>query len=475
MKTIQEQIDDLQNTREVKVKAMQAITEKCADEGVTKDAEQREQFDNLSAEVDTIDSELKDLRRMAELQAKEAKPVEGKTTNKAAESRDPRSAAIIKRREEVEPGIMFARHAMCVFAAKGNMRDAAAIAHQQYGEESPVAKSLGWANGRSIEGIMKTAVAAGTTTDSTWAKPLVEYVNYAGDFVEFLRPRTIIGQFGTGGIPALRRIPFNVHIKGQTAGGTGYWVGEGAPKPVTKFGFNDTYHGWYKVAAIAVLTDELIRFSDPSAETFVRDSLADVLIARIDTDFIDPSFAGTPNVSPASITNGVSPINSSGKTGDDIRKDINALFATADAANHDFDTPVLIMRSATARAVAAMQNALGQPEFPNMTPRGGTLAGIPVLVSSYVPAGDSTGGYVVLVNASDIYLSDDGQATVDFSRDASLQMLDDPTNNSSTGTATTLVSMFQTDSTALRAHRFINYSKRRSTAVAVLDAVNWGE
>src|SRR3546814_8268332 len=100
---------------------------------------------------------------------------------------------------------------------------------------------------------------------------------------------TILGRFGAGGIPSLRRIPFNVHIKGQTVGGTGYWVGEGKPKPVTKFGYNDTYHGWFKVAAISVLTDELIRFSDPSAENYVRDALADVLVARMDTDFIDRS------------------------------------------------------------------------------------------------------------------------------------------------------------------------------------------
>src|SRR3546814_20053747 len=45
-----------------------------------------------------------------------------------------------------------------------------------------------------------------------------------------------------------------------------------------------TYHGWFKVAAISVLTDELIRFSDPSAENYVRDALADVLVARMDTD-----------------------------------------------------------------------------------------------------------------------------------------------------------------------------------------------
>jgi hypothetical protein len=81
---------------------------------------------------------------------------------------------------------------------------------------------------------------------------------------------------------------------------------------------------------------------------------------------------------------------------------------------------------------------------------------------------------VALVNASDVYYSDDGQATVDMSNQASIQMLDNPTNNSGTGTATSLVSMFQTDSTAFRMHRFANWSRRRASSFAYLTGVNWG-
>jgi hypothetical protein len=36
-------------------------------------------------------------------------------------------------------------------------------------------------------------------------------------FIEFLRPRTIVGKFGTGGVPSLRRVPFNVRVSGQFA------------------------------------------------------------------------------------------------------------------------------------------------------------------------------------------------------------------------------------------------------------------
>jgi hypothetical protein len=102
------------------------------------------------------------------------------------------------------------------------------------------------------------------------------------------------------------------------------------------------------------------------------------------------------------------------------------------------------------------------------------LNGIPVIVSQYAANASGGGNLVIAVNASDIFLSDDGQVTIDASREASLQMLDNPTNNSATATATTMVSMWQTNSVALRAERFINWSKRRDDAVVYMDDVNWG-
>lgn len=110
---------------------------------------------------------------------------------------------------------------MCVYAAKGNTSEAAQIARAQYGENSPVTRTLKFVSGRSVESVIKATVAAGTTQDDDYAAPLVAYNNYAGDFVEFLRPRTILGRFGSDGVPSLRRIPFNVHIKGATSAAPG--------------------------------------------------------------------------------------------------------------------------------------------------------------------------------------------------------------------------------------------------------------
>ncbi|ASL59731.1 Phage capsid and scaffold [Escherichia coli] len=108
--------------------------------------------------------------------------------------------------------------------------------------------------------VLKSAVGAGTTTDPQWAGSLSEYQEYAQDFIDYLRPQTIIGRFGQGGIPALRQVPFNIRVHAQVSGGAAGWVGEGKAKPLTKFDFESITFSHAKVSAIAVLTEELIRF-----------------------------------------------------------------------------------------------------------------------------------------------------------------------------------------------------------------------
>ncbi|WP_151451342.1 phage major capsid protein, partial [Cronobacter sakazakii] len=301
-------------------------------------------------------------------------------------------------------------------------------------------------------------------TDPKWAGALVEYQEYAQDFVEFLRPQTIIGRFGQGNIPALRQVPFNIRIPAQTSGGSANWVGQGKAKPLTKFDFESITFSFAKVAAIAVLTDELIRFSNPAADALVRNALAEAVIARLDTDFINPSKAEVANVSPASVTNGITAIPSTGNPDDDAA----AAFGVFVAANLQPNGAVWLMSSTTALALSMRKNALGQKEYPEMTLLGGTFQGLPVIVSQYV------GSQLVLVNAPDIYLADDGGVAVDMSREASLEMQSEPTGDSVNGTGTELVSMFQTNSVAIRAERWINWKRRRTAAVAVISGVNYG-
>lgn len=446
---IAEQIKSFENKRAALAGSLSEIMSKAADEGRTLDAEETESYDNTSAEIKSVDEHLKRLRDMEANMASTAKPV-----TKAANGEVTvvsQAPAIIRVEPKLEKGIAFARFAKSLAAGNGSRSEALQIAKHNYPEDT------------KLHHVLKAAVSAGTTTDPAWAGALVDYQDYAQDFVEFLRPQTIIGRFGQGNIPALRQVPFNIRIPAQTSGGSANWVGQGKAKPLTKFDFESITFSFAKVAAIAVLTDELIRFSNPAADALVRNALAEAVIARLDTDFINPAKAEVPNVSPASITNGITAIPSTG----DPDADAEAAFAQFVEANLQPTGGVWIMSSTNALALSMKRNALGQKMYPEMTLLGGTFYGLPAIVSQYA------GTNLTLLNAPDIYLADDGGVAVDMSREASLEMESEPTGDSVTPTGTELVSMFQTNSVAIRAERWINWKRRRTAAVAVISGVNY--
>lgn len=462
-KTIAEQISAFEATRAAKAAELETIM--TTTEGETLDAEAAEAADTLTGEIKAIDDHLKRLRLVESVKANAAKPVDGvKTIEDGAAARDAKVPAQVKANVTAEPGIRFARYVKCVGLAAKINRDPVAIATERYGQSDP-----------TIVNVVKAAVSAATTGGQTWGHQLVgDETSVFADFVEFLRPQTILGRFGANGIPSLRRVPFRVALIGQTGGGTGYWVGEGKAKPLTSFAFNRTTLEPLKVANIAVATMEVLRDSSPSAEMIIRDSLAGALRERLDTDFINPAKSASSGVSPASITNGVTPIAATG-TGDadDIRTDVKAVFGQFIAADNAPTSGVWIMPATVALALSLMTNPLGQPEFPGISMNGGTFFGMPVIVSEYVPT--ITGGsYVVLANAQDVYLADDGGISIDMSREASLEMDTAPTMTSDSPTEQTVVSLWQTNSVGFLAERTINWARRRDSSVAVLSGVNWG-
>lgn len=480
---VKEQIAAFEATKAEKAERMKELMEGAAKEGRTLTAEETEEYDTLSSEIKATDDHLTRLRDMEALNLEKATPVTADVNGNSEKASEKRTVpATVQAKANLPAGAEFARFVMCVGAAKGNVQSAFSIARKRFADSPRVVNSLKLASeigSFDIVGATKSAVGAANTIDTEWAGALTQYNQFAGDFVEFLRPQTIIGRFGTGNIPNLRRIPFNVHIRGQISGSSSQWVGQGKAKPVTSAGFNDVYLGFTKIAAISVLTEELMRFSNPAAEGLIRDELARSVIERMDTDFVDPSL-GASTTNPASITNSVSAIHSSGNTAADIRNDISDAVSTYIAANIDPSSLVWIMPATVALRLQLMRNNLGQREFPDITMAGGMLEGFPVITSQYVPT-VTAGSLVVLASASDIWLADDGQVSVDLSREASIEMDTQPQGDAATivtgGTESNgveVVSMFQTNSVAIRAERFINWKKRRTAAVAVIDQVNWG-
>lgn len=474
-KTVAEQLADLKATREAKQKQMGEIAQKSIDEARSMNDSESAEFDAVEKEIGALDADIARLTKLEAMTKASAQPVQGEAVEKAQRPAVATGGVTVKNREKLEPGIAAARYAMCLIKAKGNAQVAFQLAQRHYPDTEGVVLTLkAVAEGADLNemrqavasGIQKATVPAGTTTGETWASPLVYQDTWAGDFVEFTRPRSLIGQ------AQFRPIPFNVRVPGATTGGTAYWVGEGKAKPVTQFGFNDVASAFTKVAAISVITQELARFSDPSAEAIVRDMLADAVIARIDTSLFSSAAAVT-GVSPAGLLNGVIPVaGPADSTVEEITCALLRLWAGWDATNLG-SRPAYYTTPAVARSLAWMRDALGNRSFPGVTMTGGDIGGVPVRVSNYLADLATSGGHpLILVDEAEIYVADDGSVTLDTSTEATIEMSDTPAGSSSptvTASGTMLVSMFQTNSLAIRAERPIWWGARRSGAVAYIE------
>jgi HK97 family phage major capsid protein len=456
MKTLAERIAALEAEIAPKRKRMEAI-QKAADDDGERDLNESEaqEFDELRDELIGLNVKLGRLKSLAN-SSETARPVTGDR---------PRTEAVpAEVRKPVEKGIGFARYVMCFAAAKGNRFEAIEIAKQRYPHD------------RNLPLVLRAPVSGGTTTEADWASALVDPTTLTSEFIEWLRPQTVVGRFGTNGIPDLRRVPFNVRVAAQNAGGSADWVGEGKAKPVTKFGFEAVTLRWNKVAAISVLSEDLLRFSSPSAELLVRNGLSEVIVEVLDTSFIRPAFGPATDDKPASPFFGVTNTPSLGIDAAAIRADIRTAITHFIANNIPTSGLVVLMRHAQALSLSLMRNPLGVKEFPDMTMNGGMLEGLPVIASQH-----ATVGVVGFLSANDVYLADDGGVAIDMSREASLEMSSTPTMKmgDSVGspyepTAAQLVSMFQTNSVALRAERIITWKKRRTAAAYYLTNVGWG-
>src|SRR5690606_17060118 len=299
------------------------------------------QFDENEADIAEIDKHLDRLRKMEKAAKAKAVPAEGGNADDANASRGGHRIEV-KRQPKLAPGIEFARLAKVRAVSRLDNERPLDVAKQMYGEDS------------NVYGLVKAAVVPGSTASGNWAAALVgEEGSAYADFVEYLRPATILGRFGQNGVPGLRNVPFREPLISQTGGGAAYWVGEGKPKPLTSFNFTRTTLEPLKIANIAVLTEENVRSSNPSSEAIVRDALRDAIAAGIDTAFIDPANSGTPNVKPASITSGASAIVSeSYSDADDIRLDVRSVFQKFIDADNPPNSGVWIMSATNALALS---------------------------------------------------------------------------------------------------------------------------
>jgi hypothetical protein len=262
-----------------------------------------------------------------------------------------------------------------------------------------------------------------------------------------------------GKMSLLRRVPFLRRLLRPTASARGYWVGANArAKPLSRFALEGSALNPLTVATIVVITSEAAQFQDPLTDAATRADTERANRERLDASFIDVSNAGVADVEPASVTNSVMPISSTG----DPAQDVAALIENFAG---DFSAAYFVTDPTTAARIALARDAGGAFLFPDCGPRGGSILNVPLITSRGSPLDVSTGGQLALVDASGIAVALDGM-DVDRAEGAAIEMADDPDNAPDANTV--LISLFQSDLVALRTVMHANWEVQRAGSVAVV-------
>ncbi|HZD64439.1 MAG TPA: phage major capsid protein [Xanthobacteraceae bacterium] len=429
--TIADRIHGLTNTRTDLGLRMRDLMESAPADG-TLDEATAATVDGLKLQIKNCDADLTRWRDMEALQMTTATPV----------ARTPASPyAHVSVTSNLPAGTAFIRYHCARIAAKMEGVDPAAWAAARWNDSTP-----------GVALALKAAVAPGTATDALWAAPLVN-ANISKDFIAMMRAATIIDQ-----VSGLRKVPFNTKIPMQLTGGTYSWVGEMKPKPVTSLTFGSASLDWAKCAGIIVLTQELIKLSNPDAEDVVRQEMVAGITAFLDGQFINPAVAAVAGISPASITNGAP---TAAATANPLA-DILGLIQHFVNNNISVAGLTFLMSPTNALALSFKTNTDGSQVFPGITAEGGTFKGMKFIASQTV------GNLVIAMQPRLVMFADDGAVTIDASTEASLQM--DSAPDSPVAATTVYVSMFQMNTVALRAERFITWKKANANAVKYLTA-----
>jgi HK97 family phage major capsid protein/HK97 family phage prohead protease len=441
---IAEQLSAFDTKKKAAHDRMDAIMKTAGDEGRTLDERETEEYDGLAAETKAIDAHVTRLKAHEAQQVAKAAAVQSTVT--VGSSVDVGNVISVKR--NAPKGSAFTKFAMALALSKGNLPLAERIA-ATHCKDMP-----------EVGIVLKAATDAGTTSDATWATPLVQYQDMVSEFIELLRAETILGRLGQ-----VRRVPFNIRIPRQTSGTSGTFVGEGAPAPVRELAFDNITLQWAKASTIVVVTAELAKFSNPAAEALVRQDLINGMAEYLDKRLIDPAYPGVANVSPASLTYGVTPVQASGATLAALDANVRTLMTTFADANLGLQSGVWVMSASLAIRLSMMRTNQDSKAFPDLSVNGGSFYGLPVIVSNNVtPSGSPGDQHLLLINQREVLLADDGQMMIDASAEASVQMNDAPSAG-----AQSLVSLWQNGLVGLKVDRFINWTKRRTQAVQFID------
>lgn len=351
--------------------------------------------------------------------------------------------------------LAIARYARALTMASGDRRAALAYAASQ-----------NWSDFGRIATQLKSA-AAGLTTGDTANAPL------AVDVAEILRPLTVIGR-----LQGTHVMPFHSRLLGMSAGASAAFVPTGAAIPLSAPAFSEPAAlDRKKVAGLVVASDETLRDAAPQTERALTADLFAALAAAMDEAFLDPASDGTDG-RPVSITYGGAATASTGGSVAQIDADLAAVIEDLIDAGSTLQSAAWIVHPRSAVYLSLLRGSGGAPAHPGISVAGGTLAGLPVLISAAMPVTADTDALtsIVLVDGDGVLIGDENEGELAISRSGMLEQDTEPTADVLTptgATATNMTSLFQAGAAAIRAIRYVNWLPRRAVVASTLTSVGY--
>lgn len=321
----------------------------------------------------------------------------------------------------------------------------------------------GWRSTEALlELVQRSGVSAADDTDLRGRNPVLT------DLAGAVRAVSILGQ-----LPRVVRVPFMSSTIALGGAVRAHWVRQGVAVPASPVSIGEpALLDEHTVGALLVARNRFLQQAGPAAERALAEELIIATAEALDAALVDVTNDGGGDA-PASITSTGYSTASTGASLAAIDADLRGLVEAL--AAEDLTTARWVLHPRTATYLASLRGTGDAPAFPGVSVTGGTLLGLPVLVSSGVPVTDDTAAetQISLLIGSGIVVAGDGEIELRLSQQGAIEMDTDPTGDAGTPTAASanMISMFQANCTAMMTIAHANWKARRSTIAATLTDV----
>jgi hypothetical protein len=284
----------------------------------------------------------------------------------------------------------------------------------------------------------KAASPAGMADSGSWGAALADETIASRSFLESLAATGVYDRL----LPSMRQVPLRVRAAAATEVIAGSVVGEGEPRPVSVLSLQNHTLEPRTATTIVALSDELATAGGREAQSSLAAELRRGCIVATDGEFLG-----------GLIDSGSPPVVTAGSTAAHFATDLNEMLSSV----YTKGGARLFWIAGLGVAIAAAELA----PYNEMSPAGGTLRGLPCLVTDSIPT-----DVLMLVDAAKIAAAG-GEVRLDSARHASLQLADNPALG-----AQPQVNLWATNARAVRCQRIFAYERLSASAVASMP-VGW--